>query len=66
LKLNVVALFTCTSQAEIYDYGRMVKVISPLLEKAFYRREYIQEAADAVSIDSVYRAVKSSAGGSTD
>ncbi len=66
LKLNVVALFTCTSPAEIYDYGRMVKVASPLLEKAFYSREYIQEAADAISMDSVYRVVKSSAEGNID
>lgn len=58
LKLSVVALFTCTSPAEIYDYGRLVKVTSPLLEKAFYRREYIQEAGDAISVDSVYKTIK--------
>lgn len=58
LKIKAIALFTCTSPTEIYDYGRMIKIVSPLLEKAFYRREYIQEAVDAVTVESVYRAVK--------
>ncbi len=57
LEINTVANFTCTSPTEIYDYGRMIKIVSPLLENVFYGREYIQEAADAVSLDRVYRAV---------
>ena len=36
LKKKVVALFTCTSWQEIYGYGRMEKIVSPLLEKYFY------------------------------
>jgi heptosyltransferase-2 len=58
LKIKVVAIFTCTSPAEIYDYSRMVKVVSPALDKAFYSMEYIKEAVDAVSLESVYGAVK--------
>lgn len=58
LGINSVSIFTCTSPAEIYDYGRTVKIISPLLNKAFYRREYIKEAVDAVSLESVYESVK--------
>jgi heptosyltransferase-2 len=58
LKVKAVAIFTCTSPTEIYDYGRTNKVVSPLLAKAFYRREYIQEAVDAISLESVYKAVK--------
>lgn len=59
LKIKVVAIFTCTSPAEIHGYGRMVKVVSPLWKEAFYSREYIGEAIDAVSFDSVYEAVVS-------
>jgi hypothetical protein len=36
LKKKVVALFTCTSWHEIHGYGRMEKIVSPLLEKYFY------------------------------
>jgi len=57
LKIKVVAIFTCTSPTEVYDYGRMVKIVSPLWKEAFYSREYIRETVDAVSLDSVYEAV---------
>ena len=39
-KKKIVAIFTCTSPWEIYDYGRMVKVINPKLKEAFYKRDY--------------------------
>ena len=58
LKIKVVALFTCTSPTEIYDYGRLVKIVSPLLDKAFYKRTYIPEAVDAISLEEVYTTVK--------
>ncbi len=58
LKIKVAAIFTCTSPAEIYDYSRMVKVVSPALNKAFYSREYIKEAVDGISLESVYAPVK--------
>ncbi len=56
LKIKVIAIFTCTSPTEIHGYGRMVKVVSPLWKEAFYSREYIREAVDVVSLDSVYKA----------
>ena len=62
LKIKVAAIFTCTSPQEIYGYGRLVKVVSPLLEKAFYRQEYVPEAVEAVSLDAVYQAALSLAG----
>lgn len=46
---RVVALFTCTSPHEIYGYGRLGKVVSPLLERHFYKREYSPEPADAIA-----------------
>jgi heptosyltransferase-2 len=58
LKIKVVAIFICTSPTEIYDYSRMVKVVSPKLHKAFYNTEYIKEAIDAISLESVYKAVE--------
>ena len=58
LGIKSVSIFTCTSPMEIYDYGRTVKIISPLLERAFYCREYIKEAVEAISLDTIYKAVK--------
>ena len=58
LKKKVVALFNCTSPHEIYDYGRLTKIISPLYEKYFYARTNNSEAQEAISVESVYQAVK--------
>ncbi len=48
-----VTLFTCTSPWEIYDYGIQKKVVSPLLEKFFYKRSYDERATTAISLDEV-------------
>ena len=48
LKKPSVAFFTCTPPWEIEDYGRMTKVVSPLLEKYFYSRESIREGVMAI------------------
>ena len=58
LKKKVVAIFICTSPAEIYDYGRMTKIVSPQLERAFYRQDYIPEAIEAVTLKEVYQKVQ--------
>jgi heptosyltransferase-2 len=50
---KVVTIFTCTSPHEIYGYGNMAKVISPLLEEFFYQRAYSPKPADAISTDTV-------------
>lgn len=57
LKLKVVAIFTCTSPGEIYGYSRLIKVVSPALDEAFYSKRYVKEASAAVSLESVYGAV---------
>lgn len=54
---RVVALFTCTSPHEIYGYGRLRKVVSPLLEQHFYQRAYSAAPAEAISVETVYRAL---------
>ncbi|MDR1877951.1 MAG: hypothetical protein LBQ64_00110, partial [Bacteroidales bacterium] len=58
LKIPVVALFTCTSPSEIYDYQRMQKVISPCLWDAFYKTTYIPQAVESISEEVVWEAVE--------
>lgn len=62
LEKRVVAIFTCTTPHEIYGYARMVKVVSPCWEKHFYRRDFVPEAADAISVKTVFDAVRTLAG----
>jgi ADP-heptose:LPS heptosyltransferase len=52
-----VTLFTCTSPWEIYDYGIQRKIVSPLLEKFFYKRGFDERATTAIPIDEVFEAV---------
>jgi heptosyltransferase-2 len=59
---RVVALFTCTSPWEIYGYGRLAKVVSPLLERFFYQRAYSAEPGDAISVDAVMNSFRNLAG----
>lgn len=59
LKKPNIAIFTCTSPVEIYGYERMVKIVSPLLEKYFYKRDYCLEPINAISLETVYDSVKS-------
>lgn len=57
-RIRTVAIFTCTSPSEIYDYNGLVrKVVSPKLKKAFYKTSYIREAANAIPVDEVFRNV---------
>ena len=51
-----LSLFTCTSPWEIYDYGILTKLVSPVLEKYFYQRKYDHDAASAINIDEVFKA----------
>ena len=57
LRKKIVAIFTCTSPHEIYDYQRMIKVVSPLWKEYFYRRDFEPAPADAISVESVFDAV---------
>lgn len=54
---SCVALFNCTSPWEIYDYGLMTKVVSPLLAQFYYKRGLDERATRAISIDEVLQAV---------
>jgi heptosyltransferase II len=59
---RVVALFTCTSPWEIYGYGTLAKVVSPLLEQFFYKRTYSAEPGEAISATEVMDSFRSLAG----
>jgi ADP-heptose:LPS heptosyltransferase len=52
-----VTLFTCTSPWEIHDYGIQKKIVSPLLEKFFYKRGYDERATTAITVNEVKSAV---------
>ncbi|WP_207512704.1 glycosyltransferase family 9 protein [Longitalea luteola] len=51
-----IAIFNCTSPAEIYDYGTLKKIVSPLLLQAFYKTSFSQAIIDSVSTEEVYTA----------
>jgi lipopolysaccharide heptosyltransferase II len=57
MRTPCVTLFTCTSPWEIYDYGNQRKIVSPLLEKFFYKRGYDERATTAISVEEVFKAV---------
>ena len=50
-----VSIFTCTSPWEIYGYGLQKKIVSPLLEKFFYKRGYDRSATTAITVEEVMR-----------
>ena len=55
--LRCVSIFTCTSPWEIYGYGLQKKIVSPLLEKFFYKRGYDRTATTAISVEKARDAV---------
>jgi heptosyltransferase-2 len=52
-----IAIFTCTSPWEIYDYGILTKLVSPILGDFFYKREFDPRATTAISREEVLSAV---------
>jgi hypothetical protein len=57
LRTQCVTLFNCTSPWEIFDYGLMTKIVSPLLEEFYYKRGMDERATTAISVDEVFDAV---------
>jgi heptosyltransferase II len=55
--VRCVSIFTCTSPWEIYEYGLQEKIVSPLLERFFYKRGYDNRATTTITVDEVVRAV---------
>lgn len=56
-RLPVVALFNCTSAAEIYDYGLLKKMINPLLKNYFYSTQAAPELIAAIPVNEVFKTV---------
>jgi heptosyltransferase-2 len=56
LRKKVITLFLCTSPWEIYDYGRVVKIVNPFLKEAFYRRDYDEKLVKGITVDMVFEA----------
>jgi heptosyltransferase II len=55
--LRCVSIFTCTSPWEIHGYELQEKIVSPFLEKFFYKRGYSRNATTAISVKRVMNAV---------
>jgi heptosyltransferase II len=49
-----LAIFNCTSPVEICDYGLLEKVVSPLLEKAYYGRDYSPAVVNSIPVEQVW------------
>lgn len=58
LALNklTIATFICTPPQEIYGYGILTKVISPELQKYWYRRDYDPNAANTIKLKDILKA----------
>ena len=54
---SCVTLFNCTSPWEIHDYGVQTKLVSPLLERFFYKRGHDTAATTAIRLEDVFDAV---------
>jgi heptosyltransferase-2 len=57
LGIKCLTLFTCTSPWEIYDYGIQKKIVSPLLDRYFYKRDYAIMATTCIKLEDVYNEV---------
>lgn len=57
LKKPTISLFFCTPFSEIEGYGRLKKLVSPLLNDFFYTDEYDEKLANSISVESVLKAV---------
>jgi len=55
--VRCVSIFTCTSPWEIYGYALQKKIVSPSLEKFFYKRGYNRRATAAITVEKVVDAV---------
>jgi heptosyltransferase-2 len=55
--VRCVSIFTCTSPWEIYGYGLQEKVVSPFLEKFFYKRGFDRNATTAIGVEEVMNVI---------
>ncbi len=55
--IKCLSIFLCTSPWEIYDYGIQKKMISPFLERYFYKRGFEMNAVTAIGVQEVYEEI---------
>jgi len=53
-EIPCIAIFNCTSPAEIHSYGILKKMVSPLLNDNFYSRDFSKEVTASVPVNNVY------------
>jgi heptosyltransferase-2 len=56
-KKNCTAIFNCTSPQEIYDYGLLKKMVSPLLPKYFYKTSFDEAAIECITVAEVWSTI---------
>jgi heptosyltransferase II len=53
-KKSCTGIFNCTPPQEIYDYGLLKKVVSPLVDKYLYTSSYNKDVIESISVNEVY------------
>jgi heptosyltransferase-2 len=56
-RIKCLSIFICTSPWEIFDYGLQRKIVSPLLDQYFYKRNYNREAVESIMVEEVYNVI---------
>ena len=57
LKKETIALFFCTPDWEIEGYGRVKKIVSPMLKEHFFTDESLPELMNSISVEEVFKAL---------
>jgi heptosyltransferase-2 len=57
MKKKIITIFNCTSPYEIYGYGRMKKIVSPLYSKYFYTKEYNEELSNSINVNKIIKQI---------
>lgn len=58
INIPSIALFTCTSPVEIYDYNLITKIISSKLNQYYYQREFNKECTTSIQINEILTLIK--------
>lgn len=57
-EIPCVAIFNCTSPKEIFGYGLLSKVVSPLLKEMYYSTSLVPEATNAIKASELLGCIK--------
>ena len=59
---KTVGMFFCTPDWEVEDYGRLKKLVSPLLKENFYTNENLELLRQSISVEEVFSAIREQMG----